>query len=232
MTSCDPLAGSPWSDAATVAGFAGGQPNPILLQVAAQELSDRGRLRVLDIGCGAGRNAIPLAAIGCHVAGLDLSRPMLEAARRRAAVMPTGLAERLSWALGRADRLPYAAARFDLVVAHGIWNLSRSASEFRLCLAEAARVAASRSALFVFTFSRHTLPGAPEPVHGEPFVFTQFSGQPQCFLTEEQLLSELGAVGFALEPGQRLREYNRAPEGQRIRGAGGPVIYEGLFRRG
>ena len=35
-----------------------------------------------------------------------------------------------------------------------------------------------------------------EPVAGEPFVFTQFSGQPQCFLTESQLVSELGIVGF------------------------------------
>jgi hypothetical protein len=39
-----------------------------------------------------------------------------------------------------------------------------------------------------------------EPVAGEAFVFTQFSGQPQCFLTEEQLQQELRAAGFDLEP--------------------------------
>ena len=45
--------------------------------------------------------------------------------------------------------------------------------------------------LFVFTFSRHTLPPDTQPVPGESFVFTQFSGAPQCFLTEPQLLTEL-----------------------------------------
>ena len=49
---------------------------------------------------------------------------------------------------------------------------------------EAARVAKPGAGLFVFTFSRHTLPAETLPVAGEPFVFTQFSGEPQCFLTE------------------------------------------------
>jgi hypothetical protein len=48
----------------------------------------------------------------------------------------------------------------------------------------------------VFTFSRNTLSAAAEPVAGEPFVFTEFSGQPQCFLTESQLVSELLGMGW------------------------------------
>jgi hypothetical protein len=60
-------------------------------------------------------------------------------------------------------------------------------------------------------------------------VFTQFSGQPQCFLTEEQLVSELGAAGFAPEPSVPLTEYNRSTP--RTLGPGTPpVIYEAAFR--
>jgi len=59
---------------------------------------------------------------------------------------------------------------------------------------DAARVARSGAALFVFTFSRNTFPADTTPVPGEPFVFTQFSGQPQCFLTESQLIEELLAM--------------------------------------
>lgn len=83
--------------------------------------------------------------------------------------------------------------------------------------------------LFVFTFSRHTLPPNAEPVGGEAFVFTQFSGEPQCFLTEVQLVSELGAAGFMREPSVPLSEYNRPGPGT-LRG-GAPVIYEAAFRR-
>jgi hypothetical protein len=61
-------------------------------------------------------------------------------------------------------------------------------------------------------------------------VFTQFSGQPQCFLTAEQLLEELAAASFFPDPGVPLRELNRPAPGA-LRTAGGPVIYEGGFRR-
>jgi SAM-dependent methyltransferase len=124
------------------------------------------------------------------------------------------------------DRLPVPDRSFDVVVAHGIWNLARSAAEFRRAVAEAARAGRPGAGLFVFTFSRNTLPPDAEPVGGEPFVFTQFAGEPQCFLTEAQLLSEMAAAGF--EPAGPLREHNRPLPGQLNRG--GPVIFEGVFR--
>jgi hypothetical protein len=117
----------------------------------------------------------------------------------------------------------------DLVVAHGIWNLARSGLEFRRALAEAARVATTGAALFVFTFSRRTLPSSATPVTGESFVFTQFSGSPQVFLTEDQLLAELHAAGFVPDPELPLRELNVTRPGQ-VRSAGTPAIYEAGFR--
>jgi len=114
-------------------------------------------------------------------------------------------------------------------VAHGIWNLARSGQEFRHAVAEAARVARTGAALFVFTFSRNTLPPSADSVAGEAFVFTQFSGSPQCFLTEDQLLEELRAAGFAPDPELPLRELNRPDRGSLACG-GGPVIYEGGFK--
>ncbi|MBV8758098.1 MAG: class I SAM-dependent methyltransferase [Deltaproteobacteria bacterium] len=41
--------------------------------------------RVLDVGCGAGTTTLRLASLGCDVTGIDVSRPMLEVARRRGA---------------------------------------------------------------------------------------------------------------------------------------------------
>jgi SAM-dependent methyltransferase len=83
--------------------------------------------------------------------------------------------------------LPLQDNAFDLIVAHGIWNLARSGHEFRSAVAEAARVARPGAGLFLFTFSRHTIPEFHLPVAGESFVFTQFNGEPQCFLTEKKL---------------------------------------------
>jgi SAM-dependent methyltransferase len=224
----DPLAGSPWSAPGTVSGFAQSAPNATLLRFAQDQLAARPLPRVVDLGCGAARNAAPLAQLGCKVLGVDLSWPMLQAAHARA--LAEHVDDRIDLVMSPMDALPIAGATADLVVAHGIWNLARSDAEFRAALEEAARIAKHGAGLFVFTFSRHTLPPGAEPVSGEAFVFTQFSGQPQCFLTDAELISELAAVGFEPDARVPLTEHNRPPSGAIIR-TGTPVIYEGAFRR-
>ncbi|HEX5069467.1 MAG TPA: class I SAM-dependent methyltransferase [Vicinamibacterales bacterium] len=221
----DPLAGSSWSDPRTVDGFVRSPPNEALMAVAAAACSPSGRL--IDIGCGAGRNAVPLALSGWRVIGTDLSAAMLIAAAGR--VRADALSDRCACVLAAMEALPFAPDSFDFVVAHGIWNLARSGREFRQSVREAARVARPGAPLFIFTFSRHTLPDTSVPIPGESFVFTQFSGQPQCFLTAEQLVAEMAGAGFAADPSVPLRELNRRPHDS-LR-TGGPVIYEGVFRR-
>jgi SAM-dependent methyltransferase len=216
---------SRWNAAGTVEAFSRSAPNATLMRFAEQER--RAGSRVLDIGCGAGRNAVPLANQGWHVLGLDLSRPMLDAAVERHRREPGGL---LTVAMATMDRLPAADASVDLVVAHGIWNLARSVVEFRTAVREAARVARPGAGLFVFTFSRTTLPPDTEPRPGEHFVFTEFSGEPQCFLTAGQLLAELEAAGFDPDPTVPLTEHNRPRPGSFSVGTA-PVIYECAFRR-
>lgn len=222
----DPLAGSPWSTPATVAGFAQSQPNSTLIGFAEAELRAHRGTRALDIGCGAARNAVPLAALGWDVLGIDLSTPMIVAAAQRARTEAS--AQHLQFAIAPMDQIPAVSGSFDLIVAHGIWNLAATTSEFRRAVREAARVARPGAGLFVFTFSRNTLPPEAQPVHGEAFVYTQFSGQPQCFVTDRQLLSELADAGFVQERGLPLVEHNQRRPGAFQGNA--PVIYEGIFR--
>ena len=198
------------------------------MRFAQDELSRCGGGRALDLGCGAGRNAVPLARMGWDVVGIDLSRPMLAAAAKRSRDERLGGGVR--WVLAPMDAIPARDASFDLVIAHGVWNLARSGAEFRKALGEAARVSKPGAGLFVFTFSRNTFPPRTEPIPGESYVFTQFSGQPQCFLSADQLVTELGSVGFAPEPAVPMTEYNRPGPGT-LRSGTPPVIYEAGFRR-
>jgi SAM-dependent methyltransferase len=211
-----------------VAGFAQAAPNEVLMGFGEEELRRAGSGCALDLGCGAGRNALPLARRGWSVVGTDLSWPMLVAGAAR--TREDRFNNHLHLILAPMDSIPARDGSFDLVVAHGIWNLARSAAQFRRAIAEAARVAKPAAGLFVFTFSRNTFPPQMEPVAGEPFVFTQFSGEPQCFLTEAQLVAELGDVGFTPDPRVPFREYNR-PQPGTISAGSLPVIHEVAFRR-
>ena len=67
--------------------------------------------RVLDIACGTGNTAIPLARRGCIVTGVDIATNLLEQARARAT------AEHLAITFdeGDAETLPYGDATFDAV---------------------------------------------------------------------------------------------------------------------
>lgn len=217
-----------WTEPGTVAGFAQAQPNAKLLGFARTELARIPHGLVVDIGCGAARNLLPLAQLGWRALGLDLSHPMLAAANAR--LRNEGVSGGVWLAQAPMDALPVRSGSADLIVAHGIWNLARSAAEFREGVREAARVAAPGAALFVFTFSRNTLPASAAPVSGESFVFTQFSGQPQCFLTESQLVAEMHQAGFDAEPGWPICEYNRPPGTLSSVRSGPPAIFEAVFR--
>jgi ubiquinone/menaquinone biosynthesis C-methylase UbiE len=52
---------------------------------------------VLELACGTGRVALPLAKAGLHVTGVDRSEAMLTIARRRLAALPASAQERLTF---------------------------------------------------------------------------------------------------------------------------------------
>jgi SAM-dependent methyltransferase len=221
-----------WTNPRAVAGFTSGGPNEVLVAWASRHAaaSETGRRSwCLDIGSGAARNAVALAALGYRVVAADLSSPMLEGARTRLADSP--VADNVHLVLAPMAPLPLADASVDLVVAHGIWNLAGSGAEFRLALAEAARVARPGAGLFVFTFSRRTLAADATPDPGESFVFSSWNGEPQCFHTEEALIAELAAVGFTRDTRGPLTEYNAPRQGDVRLSGMPPVIYEGTFVR-
>lgn len=68
--------------------------------------------RVLDVGCGTGRHAVPIAATGADVTGVDLSPAMLERAVDRAAEAGVDV----TWLEADARHLPDHLGAFDAVL--------------------------------------------------------------------------------------------------------------------
>jgi SAM-dependent methyltransferase len=68
---------------------------------------------VLDVACGPGLVACPLAEVAHHVTGIDLTPAMIEQARARQ--RSSGLTN-LTWLVGDAVPLPFPDATFSVVV--------------------------------------------------------------------------------------------------------------------
>lgn len=68
--------------------------------------------KVLDVACGTGNQSIPAARAGAQVIGLDIAPNLLEQARKRAAEENL----KIEFVEGDAEKLPYDAARFDVVL--------------------------------------------------------------------------------------------------------------------
>jgi ubiquinone/menaquinone biosynthesis C-methylase UbiE len=71
----------------------------------------RGARDILDLACGYGRIAIPLAKLGYRVRGIDLSREMIRDARMRA----RKTRPQIEFKVGSMIDLPYGNAEFDRV---------------------------------------------------------------------------------------------------------------------
>src|SRR5262250_3885030 len=54
-------------------------------EVVVESLGIKPPLRALDLGCGDGTTAVPLARLGADVVGIDIARNLVEAGNKRAA---------------------------------------------------------------------------------------------------------------------------------------------------
>jgi SAM-dependent methyltransferase len=113
------------------------QPSRLAALAALHGLSapDAARARVLELGCAAGGNIIPLAARHrqAHFLGLDLSRAHVDEANRRIASLALRNIE-----IRQADitTAAFAGASFDYVICHGVFSWVPMAAQnaiFAIC---------------------------------------------------------------------------------------------------
>lgn len=101
-------------------------------------------LSVLDIGCGAGTQAMLWAEQGFQVFGLDVNQPLVEVGRKRAAERQLSV----QFEIGTATKLPYGDGSMDVCL---MPELLEHVEDWQACLNEAVRVLKPGGLLYVST---------------------------------------------------------------------------------
>jgi ubiquinone/menaquinone biosynthesis C-methylase UbiE len=92
--------------------------------------------RIIDIGCGHGKHALPLAERGLEVIGLDFSAPLLNRAQHLAA----NVRARVHWIRGDMRDLPVRSACADAAIVMDAFGFFDTEEENEAVLREAARI--------------------------------------------------------------------------------------------
>lgn len=125
------------------AGYASARPalHPLIIEKLRRRLTESPGLAV-DIGCGAGLSTAPLTSFCSSVLGVEPAVQMLPWARRTA--------PRASFAAARAEVLPLAAGKADLMTAAGSLNY---VADLPAAFAEIRRVLRPDGILAVYDFA-------------------------------------------------------------------------------
>jgi SAM-dependent methyltransferase len=149
-------------------------------------------MRVLDAGCGYGRNLVHLLREGCEVFALDADPAGVEHVRKLAASLETGLPEG-NFQLGLIERMPFPNGFADVVICNSVLHFARDEEHFRAILSELWRVLRPGGMLFCRLGSRIGM----EFEQVRPNIFVVGDGSEWFLVDEEMLLGlteELNAV--------------------------------------
>ena len=142
-------------------------------------------MRVLDAGCGYGRNLVHLLREGCEVFALDLDAEGVEHVRQLAAALRAGLPAD-SFQVGAIEQMPFPDGFADVVICSAVLHFARDEEHFRGMLMELWRVLRPGGMLFCRLGSRIGMEF--ERVPGGLFVVGDGS---KWFLVDEEMLMEL-----------------------------------------
>jgi SAM-dependent methyltransferase len=142
-------------------------------------------MRVLDAGCGYGRNLVYLLREGCEIFALDADSDGVEHVRRLSASLETGLPAE-NFQVGSIERMPFPDGLADVVICNSVLHFAHDERHFRAMLADLWRVLKPGGMLFCRLGSRIGMDF--ERVRADIFIVGD--GQ-EWFLVDEEMLLTL-----------------------------------------
>jgi SAM-dependent methyltransferase len=142
-------------------------------------------MRVLDAGCGYGRNLVYLLREKCEILAVDADPDGVEHVRQLSASLETGLPAE-NFQVGSIERMPFPDGFADVVICNSVLHFAHDERHFRAMLAGLWRVLRPGGMLFCRLGSRIGMDF--ERVRGDIFIIGDGS---EWFLVDEEMLLSL-----------------------------------------
>jgi ubiquinone/menaquinone biosynthesis C-methylase UbiE len=152
----------------------------------------RSKKKVLDLGCGTGRNTKMLLGLNYDVYVCDLYKGMLESAKREYLKYSPLKYSKKKVSLCSMDNLSYKSNFFDAILCHGVYHNATSVSEFKKALKESVRVLKNGGYLCFNVFSSGFIEKGLKKVRDD------------LYLTKEELLMVLISKKIFLKETQKF----------------------------
>ncbi len=150
--------------------------------------------KILDAGCGVGRNIVYFLRSGCPVFGVDENSEAIEYVRNLAKTLSPKLSIN-NFQVAKVEEMPFADEQFDAVISSAVLHFAESQQHFNRMLDEMWRVLKTGGLLFVRLASSIGIEDKIELILERRFLLPDGS---ERFLVDEEMLlsatSNLGAI--------------------------------------
>jgi tellurite methyltransferase len=153
-------------------------------------------MRILDAGCGAGRNLVYLMRAGYDVAGIDQSAAAVSATRQLAARLAPHLPAD-AFRVEAIEDLSFDAGSFDVVISSATLHFARDDDHFRAMVDAMRYMLRPGGLLFARLASSIGMPAARfTPLGDHRFVLPD--GSERYLVDEDMLMAETARLGGTL----------------------------------
>ncbi len=156
------------------------------------------KMRVLDAGCGGGRNLYYFLLNGFDVFGIDQNYDAIEHIKSLAKMIAPNLPES-NFQLSTIEKMSFEDNNFDLVISNAVLHFAENEDHFKAMCFEMWRVLKPQGVLFVRLASSIGIEKLIKPLGNGRYYLPDDS---ERFLVNENLLTEISVElgGIWLEP--------------------------------
>ncbi|TDI93116.1 MAG: class I SAM-dependent methyltransferase [Caldithrix sp.] len=164
--------------------------------------------RILDAGCGAGRNLTYFLKNGFDVYAIEKNHDAIERVKNLAGEMAPQLA-RGNFKLGAVENIPFADKEFDIVISNAVLHFATSEQHFDEMLFSMWRVLKAGGFLFVRLASMIGIENEVKPLGSGRYLIPDGS---ERYLVDQQML-----LDYTLQLGGDLIENIKTTNVQNLR---------------